>query len=412
LRSKQPFVDINCAALPEHLVESELFGYEKGAFSGAESAKPGLFELAHTGTIFLDEIGELDIKVQVKLLRILDRAPFYRLGGNRKIVVDVRVVAATNRDLKEEVRAGRFRKDLYHRLSQLELRVPPLRERPEDVRAIAERLLAQHEGLLGISPEAMQLLESYAWPGNVRELQNAINKVIFSSTGSRIESGDVRRIITDADSRDDRLLESNTLEARHNAQLTEARYEDRMDRLKAQTIQKALEKTGGHRGQAAVELGISRRTLSRKLRDFGFTSGRPGANDDTADKDRQSYRASVKIPATLIAGQSQEIACTTTNLSADGIGLEGVQKLPEPASGLRIRFALPKSGRSLEIAARLAWDDKQGGVGLIFTTVDALARHEIRLWLDQRMQEEGWPAAQFGGKTVDSRFAPGSSLPQ
>lgn len=130
LRCEQPFVEINCAALPENLVESELFGYEKGAFSGADTGKPGLFELAHLGTIFLDEIGELDLKVQVKLLRILDRAPYYRLGGHRKITSDVRVVAATNRNLKEEVSAGRFRKDLYHRLSQFELSVPPLRERP------------------------------------------------------------------------------------------------------------------------------------------------------------------------------------------------------------------------------------------------------------------------------------------
>ena len=125
LRSEQPFVDINCAALPEHLVESELFGYEKGAFSGADTAKVGLFELAHKGIIFLDEIGELELRVQVKLLRVLDRAPYYRLGGHRKITADVRVVAATNRDLREEVRAGRFRKDLYHRLSQFELAVPP-----------------------------------------------------------------------------------------------------------------------------------------------------------------------------------------------------------------------------------------------------------------------------------------------
>src|SRR5258708_5646505 len=143
LRSEQPFVEINCAALPENLVESELFGYEKGAFSGADTGKPGLFELAHQGTIFLDEIGELDLRVQVKLLRILDRAPYYRLGGHPKITSDVRVVAATNRNLKDEVASGRFRKDLYHRLSQFELAVPPLRERPEDIVALAEHFLGQ-----------------------------------------------------------------------------------------------------------------------------------------------------------------------------------------------------------------------------------------------------------------------------
>ena len=136
-RHKNALVDINCAALPEHLVESELFGYEKGAFSGADSSKPGLFELADKSTIFLDEIGELQPQIQVKLLRVLDGAPYYRLGGNRKITVDVRVVAATNQDLELAVKEGRFRKDLFHRLSQFQLRVPPLRERPEDIAALA-----------------------------------------------------------------------------------------------------------------------------------------------------------------------------------------------------------------------------------------------------------------------------------
>src|SRR5437868_3501160 len=144
LRSTKPWVDVNCAALPEHLVESELFGYEKGAFSGADSLKPGLFELANTGTLFLDEIGELDNKMQVKLLRVLDGTPYYRLGGVRKTVVDVRILAATNQNLEEAVRSGKFRSDLFHRLSQIQLIVPPLRTRPEDVVALAEFFLRNH----------------------------------------------------------------------------------------------------------------------------------------------------------------------------------------------------------------------------------------------------------------------------
>ena len=144
LRCNNALVDVNCAAIPEHLVESELFGYEKGAFSGADSLKPGFFELADKGTLFLDEIGDLDLKVQVKLLRVLDGVPYYRLGGSKKVSVDVRVVAATNRDLEEHVRAGRFRSDLYHRLAQFKLEVPPLRDRPEDVLGIAEQVLHQH----------------------------------------------------------------------------------------------------------------------------------------------------------------------------------------------------------------------------------------------------------------------------
>src|SRR6202049_3751477 len=143
LRHSKPWVDVNCAALPEHLMESELFGYEKGAFSGADSTKPGLFELANTGTLFLDEIGELDRKMQVKLLRVLDGAPYYRLGGTRKVSVDVRIIAATNQDLEEMVRNGRFRNDLFHRLGQIAITVPPLRERREDIVPIAEYFLQQ-----------------------------------------------------------------------------------------------------------------------------------------------------------------------------------------------------------------------------------------------------------------------------
>src|SRR2546426_5996154 len=138
LRHAKPWVDFNCAALPEHLMESELFGYEKGAFSGADSTKPGLFELANMGTLFLDEIGELDRKMQVKLLRVLDGTPYYRLGGVRKISVDVRVLSATNLNLEEAVQEGKFRSDLYHRLTQIHLKVPPLRDRPDDVTALAE----------------------------------------------------------------------------------------------------------------------------------------------------------------------------------------------------------------------------------------------------------------------------------
>src|SRR5438270_8571550 len=144
LRCNNPFIDVNCAAIPEHLVESELFGYEKGAFSGADALKPGFFELANKGTLFLDEIGDLDLKIQVKLLRVLDGVPYFRLGGSKKVSVELRVVAATNQDLEALVRAGKFRSDLYHRLAQFKLELPPLRERPEDVLGIAQQVLHQH----------------------------------------------------------------------------------------------------------------------------------------------------------------------------------------------------------------------------------------------------------------------------
>src|SRR3984885_175477 len=170
LRCAKPWVDVSCAALPEHLVESELFGYEKGAFSGADSAKQGLFELANHGTLFLDEVGELEPRMQVKLLRVLDGVAYYRLGGVRKVSVDVRVVAATNQDLEQAVNQGRFRGDLYHRLAQFTLRVPPLRERVADIAPLARHFLAQHDPRLSLSRSAIALLEAQVWPGNIREL--------------------------------------------------------------------------------------------------------------------------------------------------------------------------------------------------------------------------------------------------
>ena len=164
-RVGKPWVDFNCAALPEQLLESELFGHERGAFSGADTAKPGLFELAHQGTIFLDEVGELDARLQVKLLRVLDGAPYYRLGGVRKVSVDVRVVAATNRDLERAVAQGRFRSDLFHRLSQFTLHVPPLRSRPADIEPLAKHFLAEHFPELELGSSAACALRNYSWPG-------------------------------------------------------------------------------------------------------------------------------------------------------------------------------------------------------------------------------------------------------
>src|SRR3984957_11791954 len=169
LRCAKPWVDVSCAALPEHLVESELFGYEKGAFSGADSPKPGLFELAHHGTLFLDEVGELEPRMQVKLLRVLDGVAYYRLGGTRKVTVDVRIVAATDQDLEQLVDPGSFRGGLYHGLGHLSLRVPPLRECPEDLPPQPEHFLKQTNPRLSFSAEALQILAGHSWPGNVRE---------------------------------------------------------------------------------------------------------------------------------------------------------------------------------------------------------------------------------------------------
>jgi len=247
LRSHKPWVDLSCAALPEHLIESELFGYEKGAFSGAESSKPGLFEMASGGTIFLDEIGELDPRMQVKLLRVLDSVAYYRLGGVKKVAVDVRVVAATNQNLEEAVHHGRFRDDLYHRLAQFTLRVPPLRQRVADIEPLARHFLAQHDPRLSLSPSAIALLEAQPWPGNIRELRNVVTKAAVLAESDEISAADIPVAISS------RLV-------------AESAAASNLESIEKHAILKALQASGGHQQRAAAQLGISRRTLNRKLK--------------------------------------------------------------------------------------------------------------------------------------------------
>jgi DNA-binding NtrC family response regulator len=256
LRCAKPWVDVSCAALPEHLVESELFGYEKGAFSGADSAKPGLFELAHQGTLFLDEVGELEPRMQVKMLRVLDGVAYYRLGGVRKVSVDVRVVAATNQDLERMVRTNEFRSDLYHRLGQICLRVPPLRERREDILPLAEHFLKQSNPRSFFSGEAMQALQRYGWPGNVRELRNVVTKSAVLARDLEIRS-------------DDMMLGQSSLESEPVPSGAPASATPNLDGMEKTTILRVLAQTNGHQQRAAELLGISRRTLSRKLKLYG-----------------------------------------------------------------------------------------------------------------------------------------------
>jgi transcriptional regulator with PAS, ATPase and Fis domain len=264
MRSQKPWVDLSCAALPEHLLESELFGYERGAFSGADSNKQGLFELAHHGTIFLDEIGELELKMQVKLLRVLDGVPYYRLGGVKKISVDVRVVAATNQDLEMAVAEGRFRSDLYHRLSQFTLKVPPLRMRAEDIVPLAQYFLAQHGPHLRFSLPAMEILVAHSWPGNIRELRNVVTKAAVLSQHDTVGADDLPMTpaisaVHRADSNGHARSATANAAAGHMTSSS-------LDGMERQMILEALQATGGHQQKAAARLGISRRTLSRKLK--------------------------------------------------------------------------------------------------------------------------------------------------
>jgi len=251
-RSQKPWVDLNCGALPEHLIESELFGYDRGAFSGANTHKPGLFELAHQGTIFLDEIADLDMKMQVKLLRVLDGVGYYRLGGVKKVNVDVRIAAATNQELETAVSEGRFRSDLYHRLTQITLRVPPLRKRIEDIAPLACHFLALHDPSLRFSQEAIQALERHSWPGNIRELRNVVIRAAVLVLGDEIRPEDLPL----------HHLPEHVEEASGS-----------LENMERKMIFDALDSTNGHQQKAAAKLGISRRTLSRKLKvyDAGYT---------------------------------------------------------------------------------------------------------------------------------------------
>jgi transcriptional regulator with PAS, ATPase and Fis domain len=257
-RRARAFIDVNCAALPDHLVESELFGYEKGAFSGADSAKPGMFELANRGTLFLDEIGELDMVRQSKLLRVLDGWPHYRLGGTRKIETDVRIVAATNSDLDAAVRAGKFRADLYHRLNQVRIAVPALRERRADIAPLAALFLEKCDHRLVLSAQALAVLEEYSWPGNVRELRNAIAKASLVADGGEILA---------------EHLPSEMLVRKHQPTAGSDRHS--LERLEQEVIFSALADAAGRGARAAAMLGISRRTLARRLKDYSGRSAQP-----------------------------------------------------------------------------------------------------------------------------------------
>ncbi len=261
-RRDRPFVKINCTALPENLMESELFGYEKGAFTGAVAPKPGKFEQADTGTVFLDEIGDVPASIQVKLLRVLQEREFERLGSNKTRHIDVRVIAATNADLRAALEQGTFREDLYYRLNVIPINIPPLRQRKEDIPFLAEHFVAKlaPDPAGGISPEAVDRLMSYHWPGNVRELENVIERSLVLSGGKRLEADDIK-------------LESAG--ARRAAPADPAFLPDGMtlDEYEQSIIREALRRAGGNKSQAARLLGLTRNALRYRLAQMGLENG-------------------------------------------------------------------------------------------------------------------------------------------
>ena len=371
-------VDINFAALPEHLVESELFGYEKGAFSGADSSKPGLFEMADKSTIFLDEIGELQPQIQVKLLRVLDGAPYYRLGGNRKITVDVRVVAATNQDLDLAVKEGRFRKDLFHRLGQFQLRVPPLRERPEDIAALARHFLSLKAADKVLTGDALAVLQAHPWPGNIRELRNLVAKLAMAEN----------RQITGAE-----VLAELNGEPAAAIRGSGAVPLGNLENMEEQMIIRALERTGGHRGQAADQLGISRRTLSRKLREYEIysPSGDGSAKLGVISQEQQKFfRAKVNLSVTLKNAHGKELQVHAVNLSTGGMGLDAVSDPTGFAGLVDVSFLLPESETAIQAKGRLVWTEAGGRAGLRFVVVEPALFEELQHWTNRKMKDEGW----------------------
>ncbi len=253
-RRDQAFVPIHCGALPREVLESELFGHERGAFTGAAATKPGLVELADGGTLFLDEIGEMEPDSQVKLLRALETKSFFRVGGTRARTVDMRLVAATNRDLPDAIRNGQFRQDLYYRINTIAIHLPPLRDRREDVRVLAEHFVERNAsyGRKRLSPAALAALEAYDWPGNVRELQHAIERAVILATADEIQPADLPD------------------ELRSGAR-PPARAAGSIEDMERQHIIATLRQVGGHRGKAATLLGIDPKTLYRKIQGYGIT---------------------------------------------------------------------------------------------------------------------------------------------
>ena len=266
-RHDKPLVKINCGAIPENLLESELFGHEKGSFTGADKTKKGLIELANGGTVFLDEVGELPLAMQAKLLTFLEDRSFKRVGGLQDIEVNIRVAAATNRDLEAEVQKGRFREDLYYRLNVMQIRIPPLRERPEDIPVLC-RFYLQHfnrkfnKSLQDIAPEFLALLQSYYWKGNVRELRNVMERCVLFSRQS---------VLTGEETGLDTLLAVRPRAGgsfpMHDLSQQSIDLKHEVDAFERAYIDQAMQLSGGNLSQAAQMLGCTRFTLKRRLED-------------------------------------------------------------------------------------------------------------------------------------------------
>jgi len=277
-RKERPFIKVNCAAIPKDLMESELFGYERGAFTGAVTSKPGRFELASGGTLFLDEIAEIPVEMQVKLLRVLQESEFERVGGIKTIRVDVRLVAATNRDLKREIGTGTFREDLFYRLNVVPIALPALRERVSDIPLLGRHFVDKFNERLrkkvsGIEPDAMERLVSYGWPGNIRELENVLERAILFCDTEQVRLVDLPAELREGTAEGPRASQSSLpVESRDGlgADGLKEQVKAAMSRLERELIVRALDQTGGNVTHAARLLKISRKGLQLKMKELGL----------------------------------------------------------------------------------------------------------------------------------------------
>ena len=268
-RNLKPMIEVNCAAIPEELIESELFGHEKGAFTGATTMKKGKFDLAHEGTLFLDEIGDMSLKAQSKTLRILQEQKFERVGGSRTIQVDVRVVAATNKDLEAEIGKGRFRNDLYYRLNVIPIRIPPLRERVEDIPALADEFLKEISMNANLEPksfsrEALEQLEKYHWPGNVRELKNLVERLVIMTPGKEIRASDIPSPFS----------QETYLEKAFASSLEATTFREAKEQFEKAFIARKLQEYRWNISQTADAIGIERSNLHKKIKAYGLDAHR------------------------------------------------------------------------------------------------------------------------------------------
>ncbi|MBK7105643.1 MAG: sigma-54-dependent Fis family transcriptional regulator [Ignavibacteriae bacterium] len=265
-RDENPFVPVNCGALPENLFESELFGHERGAFTGAVKTKPGLLEFANQGTFFFDEIGDMSLQLQIKLLRMLEDRKIRRVGGQKEIDIDVRIIAATNKDLEKEVTNGNFREDLFYRLNNMQIHIPPLRQRTDDIMPLLEHYLKglcekENKQIKNFSVDAKELLKSYQWPGNVRELQNMIGRAFYLSTSNVIQKEDLPKYIL----KDDLPISNSIL----NLQYNDAK-DKTISEFETEYLSYHLKKNKGNITKTAIECGLDRRSLHRLIAKYNI----------------------------------------------------------------------------------------------------------------------------------------------